>query len=406
MKILFLQDDFPPYAKGGAGMVVAALARALARRGHTVTVITAVQDPMLAGSFREDGLRIERIYSDYAQRWRSWRSLYNPATVPAVRRILAEVRPDIVHAHNLHYHLSYWALRLAKRCGARVFLTAHDVMLFHYGKLTNFAKGDYHVSPWQQVRVYRFWYNPFRNQIIKRLLTNVDRIFAVSAALKDALEQNNIENVEVLHNGIDSSAWEVSRETVEAFIEKYQLAGKKAILFGGRISGQKGGDAMLTALREIARVEPTAVLLLLGTRDAYVERLIVRAREWGIGEHIVSTGWLAGDELHAAYHAAQLVVVPSLCFDSFPTVVLEAMACGTPVVGSCQGGIPEMVQDGETGLITNPLDTARLARDILELLSDARRAAAYVAAAHTRVAQEFTVDRWCDRLVAAYTGTQ
>ena len=414
MKILFLQDDFPPHAKGGAGIVAATLARELAKQGHELTVITAVQDRSFVGSYREEGMRIERIYSDYTQRWRSWLSLYNPATTGEVKRVLAEVQPDIVHAHNVHYHLSYWALYLAKRSGAKVFLTAHDVMLFHYGKLTEFVDPenpgcrkdwDYRVSAWQQLREYRFWYNPFRNLIIRRLLKNVDRIFAVSSALKDALGQNGIKNIEVIHNGIDAREWQVAPITVEAFIQKHGLGGKKVILFGGRISGSKGGDVTLEAMRDIVKKEPNAILLLLGNRNSYVEKLERRAKEWGISAHIISTGWLSGDELRAAYTAADLVIVPSAYCDPFPTVVLEGMAAEKPVVGGCFGGIPEMVIDGVTGFTVNPYDHVALAGRITELLADEKERVAFGRSGRDRVEREFSLEVWCEKTLTAYTGT-
>ncbi len=401
MKALFLQDDFPPFAKGGAGIVAASLARELAKLGHEVTVVTAVQDRTQAGSFREDGVRIERIYSDYAPRWRAWCSLYNPATAGTVKRILAEVQPEVVHAHNVHYHLSYWTLRLAKRSGAKVFLTAHDVMLFHYGKLVEFIDPshpecrkdwNYRVSAWQQLKRYRFWYNPFRNVVIRHLLKNVDRIFAVSTALKSALEQNGIKNVEVMYNGIDVAAWgSAPQDAADTFVAKHGLAGKKTILFGGRISALKGGDVMLEALREVVQTELDAILLLLGTRDAYLDALMRCAKEWGIENHVVSTGWLSGDELHAAYQAADVVVVPSMYLDPLPTVVLEAMAAGKPVVGSCLGGIPEMVADGETGRTVNPYDPDLLVRAVAGLLADEQERAAFGEAARERAGDRFAL---------------
>ncbi len=412
MKICILTDDFPPYVKGGAGIVVASLASELAKFGNELTVITTVQDRTQAGSFQENGMRIERIYSDYNQRWRSWRSLYNPVTTPAIKSILTEVKPEIVHAHNVHYHLSYWALHLAHKGGARVFLTAHDAMLFHYGKLYGFIDQknpecrsiwNYRVSTWQQLREYRFWYNPLRNFLIKQLLKDVNKIFAVSAALKDALSQNGIDNVEVIHNGIDVKMWNVLPEPTQEFMQKHGLEGKKIILFGGRISGLKGGDVMLIALRDILKVEPRTVLLLLGTHDAYVEKLERQATLWGIRDHLVSTGWLSGGELRAAYHAATLVVVPSLYLDPLPTVVLEAMACGKPVVGSCFGGIQEMITDGETGFTVNPYNKQILADHIIKLLANKERRYVFGLTGRARVEKEFSLNGWYKETFAAYT---
>lgn len=405
MKVIFLQDDFPPYAKGGAGIVAATLARELAKRGHELTVVTSVQDKALAGSFQEDGMRIERIYSDYAPRWRSWISLYNPATVGRVKEILAEIKPDVVHAHNVHYHLSYWSLRRAKKCGAKVFLTAHDVMLFHYGKLTEHAPKDctsprnYRVNAWQQLRRFRFWYNPVRNVAIRHLIKNVSRIFAVSGALKEALEQNGIRNVGVIHNGIDIDEWDVSPETIDAFQHNQNLNGKKPILFGGRISSAKGGTIMLAAMREIVNKEPLSVLLLLGTPDAYMKKLLARAEEWGIAKQVRAVGWLSGDALRAAYHSAAVIAVPSICFDSFPTVILEAMACRRSVVSACFGGAPEMVQQGVTGYLVPPNNE----RALEQVLADEAFRTAAGARARSKVEKKFSHAMWREDTLRAYT---
>jgi len=412
MKIVFLQDDFPPYAKGGAGIVAASFTGELVRNGNDLTVITSVQKREQAGSFIENSMRVERIYSDYQQRWRSWLSLYNPATVPEIRRILAEVQPDIVHAHNVHYHLSYWALYLAKKSGAKVFLTAHDVMLFHYGKLTEFIdikhpecreKWNYKISALQQLHKYRFWYNPLRNIIIRYLLKNVNRIFAVSAALKDALEQNGITNIEVIHNGIDVEQWQSSQKEIDAFIDKHHLKNKKVILFGGRISVAKGGDVILSVLRDVVRTKPNVVLLILGIRDAYVEELIQRAEEWGISKNIVSTGWLSGSELRSAYYAADIVTVLSNCFDSLPTVALEAMACGKPVVGSCLGGIPEIVTDGKTGYIINPYNKERLVSCVIEIIDNKEKKIYLGDKGYERVKESFSIFLWYEYTLSVYT---
>ena len=134
MNIVLLQDDFPPESRGGAGILVATLARALAQHGHAVTVIATTQRRESAGRHEWEGVVVYRIYSNYHERWRAYRSLYNGDTVREVKRLLAALQPDVVHAHNVHYYLSYYSLVLAKRYARKVLLTAHDEMLVHYGK--------------------------------------------------------------------------------------------------------------------------------------------------------------------------------------------------------------------------------------------------------------------------------
>jgi len=226
MKILILSDGFPPVYAGGAEVIAFNLAKSFQKIGNHVYIITTVREKSKAGQFDYQGLKVFRIYSDYHERWRAYLSLYNPQTVNQVKKIIKQIKPDIVHIHNIHYHLSYYSLRIARKYSKAVFLTAHDAMLFHYGKLIEFIDLDnlsvpktfnYKVAPWQQIKRFKKRYNPLRNIIIRHYLKYINKIFAVSYTLKEALLQNGIKNIEVIHNGIDMDGWQVSDEKVKDF---------------------------------------------------------------------------------------------------------------------------------------------------------------------------------------------
>src|SRR3989344_8757489 len=221
MKILILSDNFND--GGGAVGIAKAMAFGFKALGHDIRVISSTQNKTNT-STGNDGLPVYYVYSDYNLFWRAYRSLYNPQTVKHIAKIIEEVKPDVVHAHNIHIHISYHALKLAKKSGAKVFLTAHDVQLFHYGKLTG---TDYKTGVWRQIKRAGKTYNPLRNILIRRYLKYVDKIIAVSGALKDALAQNGIANVAVVRNGIDVSAWTVNEAAIETFKEKYNIRYKK-----------------------------------------------------------------------------------------------------------------------------------------------------------------------------------
>ena len=91
-----------------------------------------------------------------------------------------------------------------------------------------------------------------------------------------------------------------------------------------------------------------------------------------------------------------------MCFDSLPTVVLEAMACAKPVIGSCVGGIPEMVQDGATGYIVHPRDAATFAGRCLQLLEHEELACSFGAAGATRQEELFSEKKHLESLLLAY----
>ena len=205
MKILYLSDDFPPDNLGGAGVVAHNLAKAFKELGHDIYVVSTTQDKSKEGSYVQDGFKIYKIYSRYHRRWRAYFSLYNPQTVKKVSKIIADIKPDVIHAHNVHYHLSYHCLKIAKDSGARVILTAHDTMLYSYGKVYDGSKIPLFKDAWD----HKLRFNPLRNLIIKYYLRNVDKIAAVSDALRRALINNGIKNVETIHNGINLDDWMV-----------------------------------------------------------------------------------------------------------------------------------------------------------------------------------------------------
>lgn len=397
MRIVILVDYFDN--RGGAVGIAKTMVFGLKKLGHNVSVITTVQSKSLTGKKKENGVDIYSIYSEYNLFWRAYRSLYNSQTIKYIAEIIEEIKPDIVHAHNIHTYLSYHTLKLAKKNNAKVFLTAHDVQLFHYGKLT---EPGYKISVWQQIKRAGKTYNPFRNIIICYYLKYADKIFAVSGALKGALGDNGIKNVEIIHNGIDISAWILGDETVRVLKEKYNLHDKKVILFGGRLGWLKGGREICLATRNVIKIIPDVVLLLVGKIDEEVKEILNFADNLEIGKNIIATGWLSGDELKAAYYAADIVTTPSICFDSFPTVNLEAMACRKPVVATCFGGSREAVFDGETGYIVNPFNTELLAGKIINLLQNPEKAGKFGEIGYEKVKKEFNLDKMISNYLEWY----
>ena len=112
-------------------------------------------------------------------------------------------------------------------------------------------------------------------------------------------------------------------------------------------------------------------------------------------------GELPHDEVLTLFRSARAVIVPSIVADACPTVVLEAMAAGRPVVASACGGIVDMVVDGVTGLLVPPGDVSALAQAISSVLRDPRAAQAFGAAGRNR-AREFTVSAVVPRIERLY----
>jgi glycosyltransferase involved in cell wall biosynthesis len=409
MRICILSDGIPPEGKGGAERVAWNTALWLSERGHAVAVITTTATGEFSRTV-EQGITIYRIPSAYHTRWRNWRMLDNSKVVVQVARCLAEIRPDVVHAHNLHQHLSYASLKAARLSGARVYHTFHDMVpVLGTGKIVpkpgrpgSGEVWDYRVSSIEALQRERARHNPWRRRRVQQALADAHGLFAVSQSLATGLQQNGIDGIRVIHNGIDTEHWNPSTEAVEAFRKKHELSAKRIISFGGRLSALKGGDVVLAALPEVVSKVPDAVLLVLGTENAYASEIRARAEVRGLAAHLKFTGWLGADEITAAFGASDLVLVPSLYLDPLPTVALEAMASGKPVVGSTYGGVPEMIVDGVTGTVVDPHDTARFSAAIIDILKDKERALQMGSAGRTRIKQHFSRERYVDELLAAF----
>jgi len=408
MKICILSDFVPPKG-GGASIMAWNIARGLVQKGDDVMVITTVRQFSEAGLSIREGIRVTSIHADYHTRWQAYVSLWNPSVVKQVRSALDEFSPDVVHAHNVHAYLSYGALAAAKRSGARVILTFHDAMAFHYGKLTGYVRQyglvvpqrfDYRVSAWEQVKEQKLRYNPCRNIIIRLFFRFfVDGLITVSHALRDALEQNGIRKVEVIHNGIDVRDWELDNASVLRFKAERGI-GDSAILYAGRLSTIKGGLKLIEALPQIAASVPGTQLLVVGPKDENMEQMLAVARKLGVEERIIFTGFLSGADLRDAFWSAAALATPSIYCDPFPTVNLEAMACAKPVVATCFGGSREVVEDGSTGFVVNPFDVSSLAEKLSFLLLNREKAEKMGRAGYARIAKEFT----SEAMLEAYHG--
>jgi len=377
MKILILSDSWPPESMGGADKVAFNLAREILSRGHNIRVVTTTQDKNLEGEFEYKGIRGWRVYAKYHERWRAYLSLYNPQTVRRVKKIIEDFKPEIVHAHNIHFYLSYACLKVAKKSGAKVFLTAHDTMSFSYGKLRTekyLNSGIYRVTFLDNLASAKKRFNPFRNFIIRIILNKyVNIIFAVSNELKKSLILNGVRNVVVVHNSIDIDYWNVN-DYVSYYKKYYKLDNKKVVLFSARLSGGKGGEKIILAMGKVVKKIPNTVLLILGERNKYALEMDDLVKKMNMNNNIIFTGWISGPSLREIYHISDVICTPSVYLDPFPTVNLEAMACGKPVVGTCFGGTKELVVDKKSGYIVDPRNINILAEKIIDLLKNKDKA--------------------------------
>ena len=405
MKILFLADDFPPMSFGGAGISTYELALGMKKAGQEVFVITTCRKESDEGEIEYNGLTVFNIASAYPGRWRAYVSIHNRPVIHKVEGLMKKIRPDVVHVNNVHSYLSYYCFKVAKNYSKVVVFTVRDVMTFNFTKLITkryLENLDCRTTWRDHIKQAGKRWNPLRNFFIKKYLKYADKIFAVSDALKKALEQNGIKNVETMHTGADVDSWCVGGDEIVQFQKKYNLENKKVILFGGRLSEAKGGGKALEAMAEIVKEVPDAVLLVAGVMDEYAQAMQEQARRFGIGNSLIFTGWIERNEIKYIYACANIVLVPSICFDAFPRVVLEAMASGKPVVGTCYGGAPEIIVNGVTGYIVNPFIITEMAEKTLDLLKNPSKAEAFGKAGYEQVKRNFNLEDKVNDYLACY----
>lgn len=410
MRILFLNDLHDPRI-GSSVRLVYQLAERLRARGHATLLVSTTTDRHLATPTRIEGLDVVRIWSDYPLRFRAFVGLDNKRVRAPLESVLSEWRPDVVHSHLVHTHLSYASLTRARAAGAAVVFTAHDVMTFCHQKLTCFHGGEEHGGALRDYRAYwqkclpcqRFRWNPWRNAAIRRVLErDVQRTNAVSAELATTLRANGIRVDRVLHNALAFQGHLPDAAAVARFREQHGLAGAQVLAIGGRLHEQKGVRQLLRMLALLAPRFPALRLLVLGKRELYDREFAAEARELGVAERIVCTGWLEGAELQAAYAATDVFVTPSICFDTFGMVNLEAMEHGKPVVATTFGGSPEVVEDGVTGFLANPFDLEAFSERIGRLLADPELAARMGAAGQVRLQAHFGIERLAGECLEEY----
>jgi glycosyltransferase involved in cell wall biosynthesis len=165
------------------------------------------------------------------------------------------------------------------------------------------------------------------------------------------------------------------------------------------IRGSKGHAYFLEAARAVLAERPDARFLIVGDGIGFddVQR---RVKEMGLEPRVVMTGFRR--DVPEIMAALDVLVLPSVKSEAMSQVIPQALAVGTPVVGTTVGGTPELVLDGETGRLVPPADAAALAAAVLDLLSDPERARALARRGQALVLAQHSMDAAMARTLAVY----
>lgn len=352
------------FLQGGAERYLLDLSFALERAGHKVIPFAMKHPNNLNTPYAKyfvSEVQTERVTLDWQGMRTFGRMVYSFEAERKMKRLIEGARPDLCHIHNIYYQLSPSFLTTLSRHRVPTVMTVHDYhmispqyMMWSHGKVEDWADANI-VS----ATLSRFHKNSlaasfaaslvFKLHRIFRLYQSVDRYVTSSVFVRDMLVRKGFgkEKIDVLPFGIDA----------QSVAPRYDNDGY--ILYVGRLVEEKG----LFVLIDAARRMPDTRFKIVGTGpDAarlheYANRL----------PNVEFIGFRTGEDLQALYRGARCVVVPSLWYEVFGLIVLEAMAAGKPVIASNIGALPETILDHETGFLVRPGSAPELEDAILRL---------------------------------------
>lgn len=397
MKISLVSEHASPLATpgsvdaGGQNVHVAALAQALGRRGHEVTVFTRRDAPHLPERVPlAPGVGVVHVAAGPAARVPKDELLPHMGEFADVLAAeWAADPPDVVHGH-------FWMSGLAALDAVAALptdaLRPPVLQTFHaLGSVKRRHQGGADTSP-----EARAWLEPRVGQ----------RANMVIATCPD-------EVVELRALGVPARRIEIAPCGVD--LDRFRTSGpedprgaSRRILSIGRLVPRKGVDLVIRALAQTVAAGLDDVELVVvgssgtdGERDPEIERLSRLAAELGVLDHVVFRGQVPRATMPALLRSAD-VVVCAPWYEPFGIVPLEAMACGVPVIAAAVGGLADTVVGGVTGTHVPPRDPEAIAAALIELLPDEARRRAYGAAGRARVEARYSWDRVAARSEQIY----
>ncbi|WP_322758971.1 glycogen synthase [Frankia sp. Cr2] len=365
MRVSLLTREYPPEVYGGAGVHVEYLAREVSR---LVDLTVHCQGADRPGS-DSIAVRAHRSWDQLADAGEALRTMSADLSATA-----AVADADLVHSHTWYANLAGHLASLLY--GIPHVMTSHSLEPQRPWKAEQLG-GGYALSSWCE----------------RVSIESAAAVIAVSQGMRadvlSAYPAVDPAKVHVIRNGIDTD--EYAPDPATDVLARHGVDPEQpSVVFVGRITRQKGVPVLLRAAAEL---DPRAQLVLCaGAPDtpqllAEVTDLVDGLRDVRKGVVWIS-GMLAKPEVIQLLSHATVFVCPSV-YEPLGIVNLEAMACSTAVVASRVGGIPEVVDDGVTGLLVPPDDPAALAAAVNELLTDPARAAIMGRAGRDRAVAEF-----------------
>jgi glycosyltransferase involved in cell wall biosynthesis len=396
MKILYANKFF--FRKGGAEIVM--FDEMSFMRNSNVEVIEFSMD---------NPQNLPSPYSSYFVSERNYHSdslltkiksaatfIHSPEAVSKITALIRGARPDILHCHNIYHQLTPSIITAAARLDVPVVLTLHDFKIVcpiytrsrEGATCTSCSKNRFwpvvaHRCAGRSLSKSILLWAEANYHSFKGSYDHVSKIVVPSRFMRDIIAPRvGPEKVVHVPNGVDASRIEVG------------TGDGGYVLYCGRLSPEKGIETLLQAHAEDNNAWR---LVVAGTGRTEQD---LRSR-YPLAEF---RGHLNGADLAKLLSEASVVVAPSECEENCPLSVIEAMAYGKPVVASRVGGIPELVREGETGLLFQPADRRDLSAKIQTMMNDLELRRRFGRLGRKVVESEYSLDGHGHTLLSLYQG--
>jgi len=245
---------------------------------------------------------------------------------------------------------------------------------------------------------------PFKSRRGGALLLSLlyKRMIAISGSVRDRHIRHGVppHKIQVIHHGTNTAGFRAVTQSVEEVRAGLGLpAHATGVGIIGRVSNEKGHDDLLEALRLLRASHRDLYMVVVGDGQ---ELMLLKetASEKGLTDRVLFTGFR--DDVNNVINALDMVAVPSTWHEPCSAVIQQAMALSKPVIGSRMGGTPEMIVEGETGLLVPASDPAALAEAVAKLASDPTLRRCLGEAGAARAEALFTLSHMTDRVEALY----
>ena len=372
MHICMIAREFPPVS-GGIGYYVYNLSKGLIKKGHKVTVITRGSTRRFEKAVIED---IDVFKATFFPLYPFHMALHGLFVNSLVKSLGPEF--SLIHLHS--------PLTPSIKTALPIVTTVHTAMRID---------SRYHevVDPYSLAeKVQSMYFSPF---VESQLLRLSDIVTAVSPSVASELNGYGIDSrkIAVMWNGVDEKIFSPIRSKEK--LEKY-------VLYTGVLRARKGLFDLIQCVILVKKIIPDIKFVICGT-GPLLQKLTEQVRSVGLEKQVIFLGRVDRKKLIQIYQNATIQVVPSI-YEGLPTVLLEAMACGLPVVATNIGGNRDIISSNVNGLLVPPRSPEEMAQMIIMLWNDESLRKKIGDSARETILKKYTWDIIVNDFVNVYEG--